>query len=587
MSLLLLSFLAGILTVLAPCVLPLLPVIIGGSVQGARKRNPYIITASLAVAIVLFTLFLKWSTLFINIPQGVWNTISGIILIAFGLISLFPRVWENLNVRFGFSNKSDELLHESSVSASRWSDVLIGLSLGPVFSSCSPTYFLILATVLPRSFATGLACLIAYAIGLSLVLLLVSVLGQRFIKKARWAVNPNGWFKRGLGVIFVLVGLLIFTGVNTALQAKLAANGFYPGSGLESSLIDRATSPLMPSSDATGTVMMPSSETQMKKNYPRYREIADPAGFVNATSVSLGNLIGKKVILLDFMTYSCINCIRTFPYLTAWDQKYRDQGLEIIGIHTPEFAFERNIDNVRAAMEKYGIKFPVVLDNTYGTWNAYSNNYWPRKYLIDIDGYIVYDHIGEGNDDEVEQKIQQLLQEKAIRDHAPAAMVPTGVVQLPEERSKMALSPETYFGSGRNQTLTNGKPGITGEQTLIVPSSIKQDALYLGGSWKMEDEYAESFRAGATVQYRYHANNLFFVASASKTPITVRVLRDGKPLDPAFAGEDIKIMNGQSTLTIQAERLYSVIRDPNAQSEHTLEFIIDQPGLRAYTFTFG
>ncbi|MCX6779771.1 MAG: cytochrome C biogenesis protein, partial [Candidatus Magasanikbacteria bacterium] len=239
MFLLFISFVAGVLTVLAPCVLPVLPIIIGGAAQDHRRRNPYIITASLAVAVVLFTLLLKFSTLFINIPPEVWSYTSGTIIIFFGLITIFPNFWDKLNFKLGLSAGSDKILNSSAHQSGRLGDMLIGLSLGPVFSSCSPTYFLILATVLPQSFGKGIADLIAYAVGLSLVLLLVSLLGQKFIARVKVAADPRGIFKRALGILFLLVGIFIFTGADKKLQVFLADHGWSGVSAIEQNLLGR------------------------------------------------------------------------------------------------------------------------------------------------------------------------------------------------------------------------------------------------------------------------------------------------------------------------------------------------------------
>lgn len=577
MLLFFLSFLAGVLTVLAPCVLPVLPIIIGGSVQGHGKRNPYVITASLALAIVLFTFLLKFSTLFINIPPELWRIISGVIILAFGLISLFPTMWDTLSIRLGLLSRSEKLLADSAHTSSRWSDVLIGLSLGPVFSSCSPTYFIILATVLPRSLAAGTLDLIAYAVGLALVLLLVSLIGQRFIKNARWAADPNGWFKRGLGILFLLVGLLILTGADIRFQTYIADKNIFNGTTIEQSLLQALqpnTSPATSTSATTNT-------------YPVYKEITDPSGFVNATSVMIGPLIGKKVILVDFMTYSCINCIRTFPYLNAWYDKYKDQGLEIIGIHTPEFSFEKNINNVRDAMQRFGITFPVVLDNDYGTWNAYQNHYWPNKFLIDINGNIVYNHVGEGGDDEIEAKIQELLKQKMDHDHVSDAHVPTGTVTPANVAPPIQTnSPETYFGAGRNEYLGNGTPGAVGVQTLTAPATRDLNQLFLNGTWNFVDEYAENIKTPATVFYHYAAQNLFFVASGAQ-PVKVLVERDGKPLPRNAAGSDVQYDGDQSYVMIHEERLYNIISDTAGYGEHEIELKPQMTGLRGYTFTFG
>lgn len=583
MLLLLVSFLSGALTVLAPCILPVLPIIIGGSVQGGQKRNPYIITGSLAVAIVLFTLMLKFSTAFINIPQGVWSAISGGILIIFGLISLFPRAWDAISVKLGLANRSEQLLNSSREQKTRLGDVLIGLSLGPVFSSCSPTYFLILATVLPRSLATGIIYLIAYALGLALVLLLISLLGQRFIQKARWAANPNGWFKRGLGVLFVLVGIFILTGADKRVQTFLLEKGYFNITNFEQSILQSAEK-MDPPEPNSGTLSPTATADTM---FPQYREITNPSGFVNTSSVTLGGLVGKKVILVDFMTYTCINCIRTFPYLNAWYDKYKDQGLEVVGIHTPEFAFEKNLENVKKAMTKYGITFPVVLDNDYGTWNAWGNNYWPRKYLINIDGKVVYDHIGEGGYEETEKKIQELLREKMARDNQAVLSVPTGAVK-PQETSSPTRdqSPEVYFGSDRNSTLANGRFGTRGEQQLERPTDIAQNALYLAGTWNFDGERAENKTRNAQISYRYTARNVFFVASAIK-PVKLKVTRDGKPLTRETAGSDIFFEGDQSYALIKDEQLYHLINDTASAGQHLLELEAEASGLEAYTFTFG
>ena len=578
MFLLFLSFIAGVLTVLAPCVLPVLPIIIGGSAQDSQRRNPYVITASLAVAVVLFTLLLKFSTLFVNVPPEVWSYTSGTIIIFFGLITIFPNFWDKFNFRLGLSAGSDKILNSSAHQTGRIGDMLIGLSLGPVFSSCSPTYFLILATVLPQSFGKGLADLIAYALGLSLILLLISLLGRRFIEKAKIAANPNGVFKRVLGVLFLVVGILIFTGGDKKMQVFFANHGWSGVSSIEQYFLTQLNTPMPAGITFDNTVA--------NKNLPRYHEIVNPSGFVNTSSIKIGDLIGKKVIIVDFMTYSCINCIRTFPYLNAWYEKYHDKGLEIIGIHTPEFSFEKNIDNVRKAMAGFGIKFPVVLDNNYGTWNAYSNNYWPNKFIIDIDGYVAFNHAGEGGYEETEQKIQELLAEKMVRDKQSVAAVPTGIVQVTSTLPTAVGSPETYFGSARNEYLANGVPQQSGEQKLIAPNAVNLNELNLVGAWNFEDEFAQTNEVVDKIIYRYSAHNVHFVAS-SEIPNKVEVLRDGVSLTKDTAGSDVVFENGKSYLLIHDERLYNVVSDKAGSGEHTLQFIINSAGLKAYTFTFG
>lgn len=319
-------------------------------------------------------------------------------------------------------------------------------------------------------------------------------------------------------------------------------------------------------------------ETKIKE---AYKEIVNPSGFVNIDTITLGELIGKKIILVDFLTYSCINCQRTFPYLNLWYEKYKDQGLEIVGIHTPEFAFEKDITNVREAMARFGIIYPIVLDNNYATWNAYGNRYWPRKYLINIDGNIVYDHIGEGAYEETERKIQELLKERAEflgqkTNKANDTLVSTSV----PKKEYSTRSPETYFGSLRNEYLANGVPGRSGEQTSSVPENIRKDALYLSGTWNITPEYAEA-TMGAGVVYKYNAKEVYIVAD-SDMPITVEVIQDGKIVNVA-AGADV---NKDGTAVIKESRLYKLISNKEP-AQHTLELKIKGRGIRLYAFTFG
>lgn len=239
MTLLVVSFLAGALTVLAPCILPLLPIIIGGSVSDHERRSPLLITVSLALSIVLFTLVLKVSTIFIDIPQRAWAIISGTIIILFGIVSLFPDLWKQLSDKGGFLGKTNTILERSAARKNHLGDVLMGAALGPVFSSCSPTYFVILASVLPERFAVGLLYLAAYALGLSLVLLGIGYMGQRLVKRLQWAANPKGWFKRGLGILFILVGLFIMTGFDKQFQTYLVSKGIFDITTVELKLLEK------------------------------------------------------------------------------------------------------------------------------------------------------------------------------------------------------------------------------------------------------------------------------------------------------------------------------------------------------------
>ena len=310
--------------------------------------------------------------------------------------------------------------------------------------------------------------------------------------------------------------------------------------------------------------------------YPTAKEITSPDGFINVDEITIGGLIGKKVILIDFWTYSCINCQRTFPYLNSWYEKYKDQGLEIIGIHTPEFEFEKEYDNVLTATERFGIQFPVVLDNDFSTWTAYQNRYWPRKYLIDIDGYIVYDHIGEGAYEETEQKIQELLKERMEVLGEEGEI--TGGLTEEMKKSSRPDSPEIYFGAWRNEHFGSGPQNAVGSQSFYVPEQVKLNTLYFDGVWSITEEYAENVTADGKIIFRFKASEVNFVAGA-ETPVRAKVLVDGIPAN----GRDV---DEEGYITIDAEQLYNLV-STEKKEEHTLEIIPESPGLQAFTFTFG
>ncbi len=612
MTFLLISFIAGVLTVLAPCILPLLPVVVGSSASGRSKATPYIIVASLGVSIILFTFLLKVSSLFITVPPEVWTYISGGILVLFGITLVFPNLWDTVPGMNKLSIGSNKVLGKGFKKKSFWGDVIVGAALGPIFSACSPTYFVILASVLPASFFLGTVYLLTYTIGLSLVLLLIAILGERFANRLTGLSNPDSWFKRGLGVFFVLLGILIISGYEKKLEVGILNAGFFDITKIEQKLLEKAdpVSPVENSNEnsfeqnenattsattTTATTSEQSSITNIAKNIVKkiapknpYKEIVNPSGFVNTNDqpIKIADYVGKKVILLDILTYSCINCQRTFPYVTAWYDKYKDDGLIVIGIHTPEFAFEKDKKNVEEAMARFGITFPVVLDNDYGTWNAYGNRYWPRKYLIDINGSIVYDHIGEGGYEETEQKIRELLAERSqvlgeqMKDNG--ALAATAIPKV----AVTSQSPETYLGSARNQNFGNGQSGKSGEQTFTFPSTFEPNKLYLDGTWNIVPESATGVE-DAKVGYRYKASDVYLVMSSLASAGTdIEVWQDGKLLtgsNAAGAGADV---NASGIVHVKESRLYTLIHNA-APGEHVLELRVKGSDAVLYAFTFG
>jgi thiol-disulfide isomerase/thioredoxin len=317
---------------------------------------------------------------------------------------------------------------------------------------------------------------------------------------------------------------------------------------------------------------------EKSSQYEPAKELVGISGYLNSENFTLAEHIGKKVILLDFWTYTCINCQRTLPYLIAWDKKYRDQGLLIVGVHTPEFEFEKKRENVQQAIEEFDIEYPVVQDNDYATWRAYQNQYWPRKYLIDIDGFIRYDHIGEGGYEETEQKIQELLKERAeILDEDME--ISTEISSVAAETSR-ARSPETYFGAWRNTNLGNGVPGQSGIQNLTLAHRVIPNTLYLSGEWDIQQQFARTTKSDGRIFFQYGAQKVFLVARADRA-VKLNILIDGKA-PGNLSGKDVV----EGSVTVQEDRLYRLI-ESDGYNQHVLEIIVEDPSLEAYAFTFG
>lgn len=578
MILFFLSFIAGVLTILAPCTLPLLPLMVGSSIAGGgesattNKKKALTIAISLGISIVLFTFILKVSTAFVSIPQQTWSIISGTIIIIFGLVTVFPKIWEKIPFISKLNISSNKLLGAGYQKKSFWGDVIIGASLGPVFSTCSPTYFVILATVLPQSLLAGLVDLIAYAVGLSGMVLLVAFLGQKIVGKLGSLSNPNGIFKKVLGTLFIILGAFIILGYDKVLETKILNSGVFDITTVEQKLLNLTAGLKTSTCDASTCTpeISPMPDVSRPKGYPA-PEITNPSGFINTNGepITISQFKGKKIVLIDFWTYSCINCQRSLPYVNAWYDKYKDQGLEIIGVHTPEFAFEKVKENVENAVRKLGIKYPVVMDNNYGTWGAFDNNSWPRKYLIDEKGQIIYDHTGEGEYDKTEVAIQDALKSLHKDDQmniSKGTVTPLNVVAA--DWKKLG-SPEVYFGAKRNEFLFNGKQGISGVQNLEIPQTISKNSLYLGGTWNIQNEYAEG-KGPSTVVFNYKAKNVYMVASADK-PITLHIYIDNVKMKDVVVSENT---------------LYTLVEGDD-YGEHQIRIETDGAGLKAFTFTFG
>ena len=318
-----------------------------------------------------------------------------------------------------------------------------------------------------------------------------------------------------------------------------------------------------------------------KSKFRKAPELSGIAGYINTTPEELKAAMKDKVVLYDIWTYSCINCQRTLPYITAWNDKYADQGLLIIGIHSPEFEFEKDYNNVKIAVEKFGIKYPVVLDNDHQTWDAFENRYWPRKYIADSEGYIRYDHIGEGGYAETEKIIQQLLEERGQTLGLKVAAAQP-LVNLQEHQFYASQTPELYFGYkfsyGRNY-LGNSE-GFNPEQivTYSLPSQLRQDNFYLEGQWQNLEDRMKLVSETGKIVLPYFAKSVNIVAANESE---IQILLDNKLVTNDNAGTDVQ----DGVVHISGDRLYNII-STNEASSHTLTIVV-KPGFEIYTFTFG
>ncbi|MGI0048297.1 MAG: thioredoxin family protein [Nitrososphaera sp.] len=366
----------------------------------------------------------------------------------------------------------------------------------------------------------------------------------------------------GIGVVALISGFGIYFN-NPELNKATSDNNFVPATIVEN-----------------GTV------TQLNKSqFKQAPELAEISGYVNTDPVTLGDLKGK-VVLVDFWTYSCINCIRTIPYLNAWHEKYADDGLVIVGVHTPEFEFEKDYNNVKAAVEKYEIEYPVAQDNDKGTWKAYENRYWPRKYLVDNEGYIRYDHIGEGSYAETEKVIQSLLSERAA--YMGANVTFDQSTSKPENAQSVNFgridTPELYFGYQFARAPLGNPEGFKPDQTVkyTIPedATIASNRIYLDGEWKNNADHMELQGESGRIVLSYSAKAINIVAGGSGE---LQLSEDGSGLPGSSRGQDV---SEDGTVAVDGQKLYNLAMHEE-YGRHQIVIDVSGKGFEIYTFTFG
>jgi cytochrome c biogenesis protein CcdA/thiol-disulfide isomerase/thioredoxin len=568
MFLLLGAFIAGILTVLAPCVLPLLPIIIGGSVSGNAKdkKRPIIIAASLAISLIVFTLLLKATTLLINIPPNSINYFSGGIIVLLGLVTLFPGIYALIIAKLGIEQRTQKILGKGYNNKRSFIGPLItGAALGPVFSSCSPVYAYILATVLPANFAQAMVYIVAYVLGLSLFLLIIGYYGQGFIGKIKFAANPRGTFQRVIAVLFIVVGLSIATGFNVTFQTYISKHTPFDFDALSSKFLPKTKN------------AMTSNGLYNVKPYQAPNFVGLKT-WINSKPLTIQSLRGK-VVLVDFWTYSCINCIRNNPYLESWYKTYQKDGLVVIGFHAPEFSFEQIPANVEAAVKQMGLTYPIALDNNYATWNAFSNQSWPTSYLINPKGQVVRVHYGEGEYSQEEDAIRQLL----IANGANVGnMMVANNVKVPVTANQ---TPETYLGIDKESDY-EGTPALgaaaSNTFTAQTESSLSLNNWTLGGAWSVSGQYVTSDSPTSQISIKVAAKNVYVVVG-SNTNASAKVLINGTPIqETSDSGPDVT--NG--TVNFNKPGLYRIVSFPKFTSGATVTLQVST-GVELNVYTFG
>jgi cytochrome c biogenesis protein CcdA/thiol-disulfide isomerase/thioredoxin len=571
------AFVAGAATALSPCVLPVLPVALSAGVTGGRRR-PLGVVTGLALSFAFATVALVYVIDALGLPGDLLRNLAIAVLLGFGISLLVPSVSARIEAwvsRFAPAPKA-------GAGDGFRSGLLLGASLGFVYAPCAgPILAGVITVSASQSFTAGrLAVALSYAAGSAVVLYFLLLGGRKAI--ARLAPQA-GRLQMATGAVMVLVALLMAgnydTRFQTAIASDLPAVLVNPTKDLEENGdVSTELARLRTVHSGVGTRAAAAGEAEGGKLpvLGKAPEFADTEEWFNTPGdrpLSLRRLRGR-VVLIDFWTYTCINCIRTLPYVTAWDRRYRDKGLTVIGVHTPEFPFEREAGNVADAIDQNGIEYPVVQDNEYGTWEAWGNQYWPAKYLIDTKGRVRFAHFGEGEYGKTEAAIRELLAEAG---HKPGARAEAHA----ETPSAGVTTPESYLGAGRALRFVNGSIAAGTQNFTASPHEVPDDGLAYEGRWRIGFDDATAVRA-SRLDLNFGARRVFLVlGSRGGRPRPLRVLLDGKPLPQRFAGTDVH----DGVATVSDQRLYRLVELPSAQRHLlTLEFA---PGISGYAFTFG
>ena len=554
-TLIVIGLLAGVITAISPCVLPVLPILLAGSATGPPRR-PYAIVAGLVASFTVFTLFAAALLDALGLPDDFLRNLALVLLFLVAATLLFPRLGELVSVPLSRLARRP--------AGDLGGGFLLGASLGLVFVPCAgPVLAAVAVIAADRDVgADGFVLTLAYAAGAGLPMLAVALAGQRALARTKTLQARAAAVRRGLGAVIAATALAIVLELDRPFQTSV------PGYTAE---LQQRVEESGSAERAIGRVTGSSSGDRFREpteggadlpDLGRAPEVVGISQWLNTRGekpLSLESLRGK-VVLVDFWTYSCVNCLRTLPHLKAWYDRYRGSGLEIVGVHAPEFAFERVTDNVREAVSSLGVDYPVALDNDFATWKAYDNQYWPAKYLIDRDGHVRYTHFGEGEYAQTEKHIRDLLGEGAER-------LPRRTAPLGDQTPKALITPELYLGYHRASRY-GGRSRVTLDRTANyeLPASLPESSFAFGGRWRVEGQRVVATGMGASLRLRFRASKVHLVLGGRGS------------VEVVFGGRT-------RTVRVTRDRLYTLLALPDVRDRVlTLRFMA---GVAAYAFTFG
>lgn len=572
--LMLFAFLAGVVTILSPCVLPVLPIVLSSTIGGKNtgKSRPIGIIVGFIASFTFFTLFLSTIVKLSAISSDLLRTISVFIIAGFGVTLVIPRFQLELEKLF---SKTVRFLPQGSTKIGFWSGFLIGLSLGLLWTPCVGP---ILASVISLAI-TGTVTLdtfvitLAYSAGTAVPLFLIMNGGQNILQKIPWLIKNTSSIQKTFGIIMIVTAIGIFFNIDRTFQTYILNTFPQYGVGLtkieDNPLVKNELAKISKKNIDAPAIGKPFSNVALT-NGPIAPEIIPGGVWFNSKPLTLAKLKGK-VVIIDFWTYTCINCQRTFPYVKEWWEKYKDKGLVIIGVHAPEFEFEKDKNNLVKAISDFGLTYPIVQDNNYETWQAYNNQYWPAKYIIDKNGIIRYAHFGEGDYDETEKDIQNLLKETGAKNIPSSVNNPSSQIY--------AITQETYLGSNRIDNFSSPEPIQNNMFSFYTsPSDLPDNTFGLQGEWDIEKDHATP-KNGSQLFFNFDAAQVFLVMKTGVKPTKIKVYVDNKM---QYFGED----NINGIVTVNSDRLYKLVFLPTP-GKHMLKLEFEDSNAQLFAFTFG